>query len=506
MVLEPAEELAGPTAASTEPSDEDHLRNATFTELLGIVPAEVEPEAPQRTGIGSDLQQDAVTAPVVQPLHVAPVAAESGARDEVATPAEPASAALHEPFEAPDAEVEDTARVEDDAEVEDDPFALLFGDIVDDEADVEPETHEGFPAEHVDVLEPDDERLERTEDDPSAWADVPVTPLPPVVVDPSADDEGEQMPPVGAQAPPVGSEKTPVDAPTALLPTAGPSISELAEPDAPKAVVPAATPSPFAPGSFLSAESRLGRNTPVDPVDPNRVPESWVAAQTPAAEGPTKGDGGDDTSGGDRRILVLIGVVVAFLVVLVLLFFLGRAISTHGAGAASPSSPSAVSTTVPTPSSAASAAPSASSAPPEASPTVSAPAAVATGPASPGTHQWTDLNGGECVSEFQSAWQQTYSVVDCATPHAAQLVAKAALPDAAGTAYPGDAALQGRMTLLCSSSSVINLGAAKAYSDIQVSGSYPSRASEWTAGDRTYYCFVSRANGATLTSSLAAGA
>lgn len=81
-----------------------------------------------------------------------------------------------------------------------------------------------------------------------------------------------------------------------------------------------------------------------------------------------------------------------------------------------------------------------------ATPTAASPAALtptptlATGPAAAGVQSWTDLNGGECLDAFTSAWQAQYVVVDCALPHAAQLIVRAPIDASLASPYPGDAA------------------------------------------------------------------
>ena len=50
---------------------------------------------------------------------------------------------------------------------------------------------------------------------------------------------------------------------------------------------------------------------------------------------------------------------------------------------------------------------------------------------------------------------------------------------------------------------VLDLSAAAALADVQVQGSYPVSDEQWTAGERRYYCFVSRSGGEPLTGTLA---
>lgn len=128
------------------------------------------------------------------------------------------------------------------------------------------------------------------------------------------------------------------------------------------------------------------------------------------------------------------------------------------------------------------------------------------GPVEPGTYNWNELLGGECIEDFRGAWENEYTVVDCAVPHAAQLVVRAAVPVLAGTGgtYPGVFDLQSRMNLLCTDAAVIDYEAAKAYDDVQFEASFPPSAEEWDKGRRDYFCFVSLASGALIEGSLAA--
>jgi hypothetical protein len=200
-----------------------------------------------------------------------------------------------------------------------------------------------------------------------------------------------------------------------------------------------------------------------------------------------------------QKTLLWIAGILAALLVLVGLFFLGTKLPRAGAV-----TPIATPTAKPSPT-------------PSPTPT---PAPV--GPVAPGSYKWNLLVGGECLSPFDSPWAEKFTVVDCTTPHPAQLVARgtfvepaAAATDAAapatpavgeqakGSAYPGVAALQTQINLLCSAPTVINFAAAGAYSDIQFTASYPANEKQWADGDHNYYCFVSRSSGEPLTTSVA---
>jgi len=125
------------------------------------------------------------------------------------------------------------------------------------------------------------------------------------------------------------------------------------------------------------------------------------------------------------------------------------------------------------------------------------------GPLAPGEYTWSELRGGECLDPWESAWQDSYDVVDCATPHRAQLVFRGVFDDPAGTLYPGVEALQARTLPLCSAPTAIDFAAAAGAADLQISASYAGDEEEWLAGNPSFFCFVSRAGGEPLTGSLA---
>lgn len=131
------------------------------------------------------------------------------------------------------------------------------------------------------------------------------------------------------------------------------------------------------------------------------------------------------------------------------------------------------------------------------------PAPPLVGPVAAGTHAWNELLGTECLDPFGSAWDEEFTVVDCATPHAAQLVYRGIFADEAFAPYPEASELQARINLLCTAPTSINYAAAGALSDIAVSASYPASAEQWDAGEREYYCFLTRSSGEPLAVSLA---
>lgn len=128
---------------------------------------------------------------------------------------------------------------------------------------------------------------------------------------------------------------------------------------------------------------------------------------------------------------------------------------------------------------------------------------VAVGPVAPGATAWDDLLGTECLDPFVSAWQQEYTVVDCAAPHAAQMVFHGYFTDEAWAPYPGLTELGSRINLLCTAPTTVNYAVASQFADIQIAASYAATEDEWNAGERDYYCFVSRSSGEPLTVSVA---
>ena len=125
------------------------------------------------------------------------------------------------------------------------------------------------------------------------------------------------------------------------------------------------------------------------------------------------------------------------------------------------------------------------------------------GPVDPGEYQWDELLGGECLDPWVSAWQDRYTVVDCTTPHPAQMVYRGTFDDESFAAYPGLEELQKRINLLCTPPTIINYAAAGAAKDVQVEASFAVDATDWDDGNRTYFCFVTRSTGENFTTSVA---
>lgn len=131
------------------------------------------------------------------------------------------------------------------------------------------------------------------------------------------------------------------------------------------------------------------------------------------------------------------------------------------------------------------------------------PTVAPVGPVAAGVHPWDALLGGECLDPYTGPWAEKFTVVDCASPHPAQLVFRGTFAGAADATFPGEAALQAQISLLCAAPGVLDLAAAGQYSDAQLQGAYAVTAAAWDAGEHDYFCFISRSSGQALTSSVA---
>ncbi|MET1052112.1 MAG: hypothetical protein ABWX65_05670 [Mycetocola sp.] len=333
------------------------------------------------------------------------------------------------------------------------------------------------------------------DDAPFNWALTPNEELDPLVHRTTGGDH-PPAPASSAEAPAtfVTSSDT-ASEPTAVLPTVAAAASATV-PDPNDTAVPG-TGSGSGSGTVSSddhapAESALSRRrarrraeqqTDAQPIVIASAAESTTPA--PATPAAPKRDG----SGGTRPPRALVLGAIALVAVLVLggLFFLGSRL------------PSLLAAPAPTPSATASETP-AQTATPTPTPTEAAPA----GPAAAGEQKWTALTGGECLDPYTTPWAETFTVVDCAAAHPAQMVFSAPVDADPAAAYPGEDAILSQIYLWCSAPGVLDAAAAGQYSDLQVQGAYPVSEEQWADGERNYFCFVSRSSGEPLTGSLAA--
>ncbi|QDZ15273.1 septum formation family protein [Humibacter ginsenosidimutans] len=197
------------------------------------------------------------------------------------------------------------------------------------------------------------------------------------------------------------------------------------------------------------------------------------------------GDSGHESDDGGpspraQRIMLIVAGALLVVLLLVALFVVGRTVAHPDA----PPSPTPTATKTATPTS---------------TPT---PTATATGPVAAGKHPWSALRGGECLQPFTTPWADTFTVVDCGTAHAAQMVFTGTFDTNTATAFPGTAQLQTQASALCARAGILNLNAAGQYGDAQMQASYPVTEDQWKKGQRSYYCFVNRSSGQPITGSL----
>lgn len=405
--------------------------------------------------------------------------AEADASDDSDEPevvdVEAAAAAPAEPTAVIDAESDSESDSEPDSESDLEPEDT--GDFV---WDLKPTVPTGkrpaasvTPAEPEPVFIPEPARYSApTAPTEPAEPSEPSEPLPPSeLVEPQAPAEPELSVPAEPQAPaprvvlePEPWWTTPVQSP--LVPTADEVAAASERPPEPvepatdaQPIVPpppAEAPMPLdAPGGFAPFSSAGAGRTPGRPASRGAAPKvarilGWTAAG-----------------------LLAVGGLIA-------LFVLGQQLVAGQAPVDAPATSAAASAT-PTPT----------------------PTAEATGPQPVGVHAWDALRGGECLEPYTSPWEETFTVVECDTPHGAELVYRGVFEGEADAAFPGEDALAAQINVLCSAPGVIDLDAAEAFPDLQVQGSYPVTEEQWTGGQRDYSCFVSRSSDEPLTASVA---
>jgi hypothetical protein len=343
----------------------------------------------------------------------------------------------------------------------------------------------------------------------------PAQPIVPPAADPVAPPELIVPPPPEPPAPDTalwGAPAREAEPPTVALPwesapepvATEPPTELLGTPDLPAPTELLRTPEPSAPTELLAAQTGAA-DAAIDSLFGEAAFKDYegesVLASSPFGAG--SGNGGAPrpprAKGGplprNQRIMIWVAGSLVAVLALVVLFVVGTRLPTLlGPSAVATATPTHTATPTPTPTTA------------------------LVGPVAVGVHEWSDLRGGECLDPFTSVWAEKFTVVDCTTPHAAQMVfrgtfpATAAIPSTATPAptttpdpdgYPGLAALQAQINLLCTAPGVIDLAVAGAYSDIQFQAAYAADAAEWKSGQHDYFCFVSRSSGQPLTNSVA---
>ncbi|MFE4948772.1 septum formation family protein [Leifsonia sp. NPDC056665] len=98
---------------------------------------------------------------------------------------------------------------------------------------------------------------------------------------------------------------------------------------------------------------------------------------------------------------------------------------------------------------------------------------------------------GACLQVFPSPWANAYPVIDCASPHIAQVISQGTLPQSASAPFPGAQALNTQVGDLCTAPGILDWNWVAVWNeDVQVELRYPNSAAQWASGDRAYECFV----------------
>ena len=300
------------------------------------------------------------------------------------------------------------------------------------------------------------------------------------------DFETDNMPPVTAFEPVVPLDRPLPSVATDYPPTEALDALDLPPAQVPEPAKPAAVPQAVPPATVPTPDPSTNETTGLDQLnrlfDSTDTSAATIPLITPGAPQPSRGARTKRTDTAPRestpedqaklrqRLLMTVGgILVAF--VAIGAWVVGGIVATP---AAAPEPTETATPTVPT----------------------------ATQP--PGEYPFNQLFGGECLDPFVDAWAKTYTVVDCATPHAAQLVYAGDLAiDGTYPSYPGDTRIGKAALAGCSREDVLNLSAAKKITDLQISAAYPASSVAWDSGDTRYYCFASRSSGTPLETSIA---
>lgn len=124
------------------------------------------------------------------------------------------------------------------------------------------------------------------------------------------------------------------------------------------------------------------------------------------------------------------------------------------------------------------------------------------GPQAPGDVSWDELRGGECLRPFESAFAETFTVVECSTPHDAQVVAAQLVSRDRTEPYPGEGAMATQAREVCDVSDHVNREYAAGFADLFVEPAYPITETQWEQGQRVVWCFLRSESGEVFDASI----
>jgi hypothetical protein len=112
------------------------------------------------------------------------------------------------------------------------------------------------------------------------------------------------------------------------------------------------------------------------------------------------------------------------------------------------------------------------------------------GPQSPGVWAWDALRGGECLARFDNAFAEEFEVVECSTPHSAQLVRAQLVSRDRTEDFPGEPAMAIVAQDICDVVDAIDTEYAQNFATLVKDVAYPITAEQWQDGQRVVYCFM----------------
>ena len=118
------------------------------------------------------------------------------------------------------------------------------------------------------------------------------------------------------------------------------------------------------------------------------------------------------------------------------------------------------------------------------------------GPQSPGSRDWDELRGGECLASFDDgAFAEVFDVTECSNPHEAQLVKAQLMSRDRTETFPGEAQILVAVKEICDVVDLIDTDYVKEFTDLVVEASYPVDSTQWDEGQRVVYCFMRSSGG-----------
>lgn len=112
------------------------------------------------------------------------------------------------------------------------------------------------------------------------------------------------------------------------------------------------------------------------------------------------------------------------------------------------------------------------------------------GPQSPGVWAWEELRGGECLAFFDNAFAEEFEVVECSTPHPAQLVRAQLVSRDRAESFPGEAAMAIVARDICDVVEAIDTDYSQNFATLVKDIAYPLTVEQWEDGQRVVYCFM----------------